>query len=85
MASAAGIKAENMLLDRSGPPNVKISSVGYYKATLDTVPKSKVGSFGFVGTSIPSISPSAIAMPLVMRHKAHMVEMCDQVQAEELH
>lgn len=38
-----------MLLDKREPPNVKISSVGYYKATLDTVPKSKVGSFGFVG------------------------------------
>ena len=49
MNLGAGLKAENMLLDKSGPPNVKISSVGYYKATLDTVPKSKVGSFGFVG------------------------------------
>lgn len=38
-----------MLLDKREPPNVKISSVGYYKATLDTVPKSRVGSFGFVG------------------------------------
>ncbi len=28
---------------------MKISNVGYYKATLDTVPKSRVGSFGFVG------------------------------------
>ncbi len=47
----AGIKAENMLLDKRQPPNVKLSSVGYYKATLDTVPKSRVGSFGFVGTA----------------------------------
>ena len=50
-SAAAGIKAENMLLDKREPPNVKISSVGYYKATLDTVPKSRVGSFGFVCTS----------------------------------
>ena len=54
-SAAAGIKAENMLLDKREPPNVKISSVGYYKATLDTVPKSRVGSFGFVCTS-PSLT-----------------------------
>ncbi|CAL5220740.1 g2799 [Coccomyxa viridis] len=47
-----GIKAENMLLDKREPPNAKISSVGYYKATLDTVPKSRVGSFGFVAPEV---------------------------------
>ena len=47
-----------MLLNKREPPNVKISSVGYYKATLDTVPKSRVGSFGFVGmAAIVSCAP----------------------------
>ena len=62
-SAAAGIKAENMLLDKREPPNVKISSVGYYKATLDTVPKSRVGSFGFVCTSHPLTSDGRASQP----------------------
>ena len=63
----AGIKAENMLLDKREPPNVKISSVGYYKATLDTVPKSRVGSFGFVGMA-PAFRRHPPSVPSTQSH-----------------
>ena len=62
-SAAAGIKAENMLLGKREPPNVKISSVGYYKATLDTVPKSRVGSFGFVCAPQPLTSEGRGSQP----------------------
>ncbi|CAL8472199.1 g11741 [Coccomyxa elongata] len=47
-----GLKIENIMLDKSTPPKVKMTDVGYFKCTEDHLPKSRVGSFGFVAPEV---------------------------------